>query len=582
MLQPVQEGFIGAVNEGSYAGKITSSSFFCILEVYEGYTKEQGDAFLENLHQTMETRGAKNLSDFDDTLSTLVQQANLPIGFSLSAGYVNSSVLLLKTIGTGEIYIKRGSHFEKIISGDTTASGYVNKNDLFVFSSSLFMEGPRGLEYVTKLLSHKRQPNHIVQAITDDPIERKEEAGICLFVLFEEESFKEVGEMPFREIQPETETKHSLSFVMPPFWQQIKTHKKKIWLLGGVIIVFGVLLFNTKAMFGKKQQAISSSTSQTVKQQIEADLKAIDIESGDMEHSLGVISQSRQTVEQLKKTNKKINASDIKDLGDLISGYEAKVLKREVKTPTEFSDLAIEEKGARGDKMSLSGDKASILNKEGKIYILSLLTKSLEKKVYGEIVNSEIVAAYDDVQFFYRVGAGIYKITGNEKPTRIIEDDKDWGNIIDINVYNGNLYVLDQGKDEIYKYLVAENGYSAKNSYVRSDSATQFKKANSLSIDSSVYVGFDSFILKYLSGERQAYKSQFPGNDVNLTKIFTSKDLEQVYALDKSKGIMYVLTKDGSYVKQIQSSSFTSCTDFVVYKDGIYTLNQTKILKVGL
>jgi len=582
MLQPVYDGFIGAFHEGLYAGKIASPSFFCILEVYEGYTKEQGDALLSNISQAVEKQEPKNLQDLDDTISTLIQQANLPVGFSLSAGFVNSSVLLLKTIGSGEIYIKRGSRFEKIISGDTTASGHITKNDLFIFSSTLFMEGPRGFEYVTKLLSHKRQPSHIVQAIVNDPLEQKDETGICLLVLFEEESFKEAGEIAFKEVQPSTEVKRMSFSAAPQLWLRVKKHKKKILLSAAVVFVFTVLLLNTKTMFGKKQQSISSSTTQTVRQQIESDLKAIDIESGDIENSLGVISQSRQTVAQLKKTNKKVMPSDIKDLEELINGYESKVLKREVKTPTEFSDLAVEEKGAHGDKMSLSGDKVSILNKEGKIYILSLSTKSLEKKVYGDIANSDIISAYDDIQFFYRTGLGIYKIKGSEKPSRIIENDKDWGNIIDMAVYNGNIYVMDQGKDEIYKYLVTESGYSAKNSYVKSGSATQFKKANSLSIDSAVYVGFDSFILKYLSGERQTYKSQFPGNDVSLIKTFTSKDLEQVYSLDKSKGIIYVLTKDGSYVKQIQSSSFTNCNDFVVYKDGIYTLNQTKILKVGL
>ena len=82
--------------------------------------------------------------------------------------------------------------------------------------------------------------------------------------------------------------------------------------------------------------------------------------------------------------NKKIKNTEVKQLEDLITDYESKVIRREDKSSTEFYDLALEEKDSKADKMYLSDGKVSLLNREGKIYLLSLDSKSVEKKVYGK------------------------------------------------------------------------------------------------------------------------------------------------------------------------------------------------------
>lgn len=581
MLQTTSAGYVGAFAQGAYAGYTTSDTFFCTLEVYEGFSKEQGDILLSQIKAFIDAQAPNTLQAFDNGIISLIQKANVPVEFSLSSGYLHDSVLYLKCIGSGQIGIKRGSHFELIITGDNTASGCIKEQDVFVFSSSVFMEASRGKEYVAKLLHHAKEPMQIVQRIADDPVEGRDETGVALFTLFQKKMFEKSLSADFMVGSTE------ISVQKPLFTPQIRSYliklkenKKKLLLLGGVLIVFIVLLLNITNMFGKKQNASTSATSGSVMSAITDELKGL-YTSNNIDQALGVIIQARQQLRDLAKTDKKISKIDVAQTENLINQTESQVLKREEKTPEEFFDLGLEEQGAKGDKMSLSADKATILNKTGKIYLLSLETKSIEKKAYSEILNADIVASFDTSIFFYRSGVGIYKIDAANKPKRIIKDDKEWGNIQDMNVYNGNIYLLDTGKGDIYKYLVAQDGYSDKNFYVQSSNAVQFKKANSLSIDSAVYIGFDTFILKYLSGAQQTFKSQFPGGDANLVKTFTSKDTDKVFALDKSKGIMYILTKDGDYVKQIHSTSFNKTDDFVIYKNAIYLLSQAKVLKIS-
>lgn len=585
MLRPIFDGYTGKMDTGSFVGYRGGSGFFCIMEVLGGYSEAQGNTLIEHISQTVIATNPSNLKEFDETLNSLIQGADLPIEFSLSAGYFTSQVLYLKTVGTGEIYIKRGAHFERIIQGDTTASGHIQEHDIFIFSTSLFMEGTRGIETLKSLLHHKRQPTVIVESLKEVEGD-KEETGTVLFVSFVkplEEVNTAIDEPVFENQQPPQVVEKTPS--PPAFITNLKLYfrdnQKKRILLVGVILIFVILLLNMGNMFGKKQQEVSKKSTDSVKQKIEAELKTIDV-SGDMERSLGIISQARQSLDELKKTDKKIKSTDVKQLEDLIADYEAKVIRREDKQTSEFYDLAVEEKDAIADKMYLSDGRVALLNREGKIYILSLDNKSFEKKVYGEIANAGSVAIFDKGIFFYKQGAGIYKINDKEKPARIIEDDPEWGDIIDMNVYNGNIYLLDSGKDEVYKYLVAEKGYSEKNSYMKPGSTLQLKKANSLAIDASLYVGFDTFIAKYISGVKDSFTIRYPENDISLVKIYTNKDLDNIYGLDKAKGIMYIFGKDGQYIKQIRSSDLKKSDDFIVYKNSVYLLNQTKILKIEL
>ena len=215
------------------------------------------------------------------------------------------------------------------------------------------------------------------------------------------------------------------------------------------------------------------------------------------------------------------------------------------------------------------------------IYSLSLVKKSLEKVNISDIKLASIIASYEDLIFYYIQGEGIFKITDG-KAKKIISNDKAWKEIISMSIYNGNIYVLDKGNDEIYKYLVAEGGYSDKQSYFATGSAVDLAEANSMAIDSAVYVGFSDYVAKYISGTRDEFKTNFPEENISLTKVFTNKQLDKVYAWDKSAGVIYIFDKKGAYEKQIKSSILSKASDFVVFKDSVYALLGAKIYTVGL
>lgn len=211
---------------------------------------------------------------------------------------------------------------------------------------------------------------------------------------------------------------------------------------------------------------------------------------------------------------------------------------------------------------------------------MSIAKKSLNKNQFSEIKKGQEIARYKDDSFFL-TKEGFYKINTDGKLSKIIERDPEWGTIVDIWIYNGNIYALDSSKDQIYKYLVAENGYSAKTAYFKGGAAG-LKDANSLAIDSSVYVGFTDHVFKFTAGEQEEFKTSFPESNVRLSKVFTTKELEKVYAWNKNAGLLYVLGKNGSYERQLFSSLLKQIDDFVVYQNKAYLLLGPKIYMMSL
>jgi len=188
-----------------------------------------------------------------------------------------------------------------------------------------------------------------------------------------------------------------------------------------------------------------------------------------------------------------------------------------------------------------------------------------------------MISSYEGKIYFFISNDGIYEIQDSRKIKRIINYDEKWGEIKDMSVYNGNIYLLDIKKDEVYKYFPTNNGFSEKNSYFKSGEAIDLSDANSLTIDGSLYIGFSKFIQKFTSGIKELFKNNFPNKNIQIEKIYTDREISKIYVWDKSNGLIYILKKDGEYQGQISSNIINTATDFIVYNNKLLFLNKNKI-----
>jgi len=87
-------------------------------------------------------------------------------------------------------------------------------------------------------------------------------------------------------------------------------------------------------------------------------------------------------------------------------------------------------------------------------------------------------------------------------------------------------------------------------------------------------------MFKFTSGLQDAFKTNLPDDNIDVNKIFTTKDLEKVYGWDKKRGTIYIMGKNGNYQEQVNSKILSTASDFVVHKEIIYVIQGSKIYKI--
>ena len=344
-----------------------------------------------------------------------------------------------------------------------------------------------------------------------------------------------------------------------------------------VILVYSVILGNQRRHDAEAQKRVES-----VKVLVEKKLgEAGDTVFINLPKAMELIDEAKTEVNKLEISAEEKYKPQINEIHKLIVDKESRIIKKEDKTSEEFFDLSIDDKKAKGSAIYLSADLMAIMDSEnGRIYLLSLEKKSFEKIGVPEVKSAQKIVQFKDFIYVFSQTSGVYKINNKGKAVEVIKADSSWGKIVDLEVYNGNIYMLDVNTNDIYKYVAVESGFANKTSYFGSGSGVNLSNGNSLSIDSSVYIGLENNVLKYAGGAPETFGMKLPKKDFSINKIYTNKDVSNIFVWDKKNSSVYVISKDGQYQKAIQSSSFAKASDIVVYNGAIYTIEGSKIYKV--
>jgi hypothetical protein len=605
MLNPDVSLFIGAKTEAGYSGYIADNKLYLVLEVEEGLTHTKGEHFITHLKNQLLKADIQDLASFDSFLTEHIQKANLPVHFSLAAAYLKDAVVFLKTLGNGQIYLKRTGNFAEIIEGNTTASGYIQKNDFYILTSDCFSKIIGSGEDL-KNITLKSDLYTIVDAIYNHIQEADDTGAISLFLQVEEKKETEVtqkenAQSEFippeendeeEEVLAETEQEEIEEGILPAkvpskfsaFIPSGGNKKKKLVTGAVVLVILAILVWSVGLGYQRRKAAEDQKKIQTYENKITEDLnKAESLSATDPSQSSAAIQQAKTDLDQFKNEFGKKKAEDIAAFEKMISDKENRVMKREDKLFTEFYNLNVEDKNAVGDMMYVDGDKGAIFDKKNaKVYILTFSKKSIDKRSATEMKDASLVGLYQDDLYLFVQDKGIFKVSDTEKSKKIIDHDDDWGTITDMKIYNGNIYLMDSSKNAIYKYLVAESGYSNKQSYFKSGEPSSLSDANSMSIDSALYIGFPAEVMKYSGGVQTDFATTYPDGGAKIQKVYTNSGLQKVYVWDKEKGVVFELEKNGQYDRQVQSSILTSGNDVVVIDSSIYILKGSQIFQIKI
>lgn len=576
--------YIGAKRETGFNEYIAEDNIYITLESDFGLSFDAGNQLMQECVQFLRFNHIASLAAFDEGLTRIVTQAHVPPGVHFVAVYVKEPILYIKTMGGGAVHLVRGQKHAQLISGDAIASGQAEPKDLFIFATHTFIQQ---LNLDTALASKDFDFTKLPHSISVP-------GAAAIFLHFDDEVSPPAVIPPSYDVPP-TPAKSPQwllglkEHIRKPYETlRIRTEaagRKKLSTLVAIVILTIILVWSVGLASKRRSEEIHQNNIQSVSETIQAKLaQADEVAFLNLPSALILIKEAKSELGTLKESLGKDTryTAQISQLEVSITEKENSITRKEEKTSEEFYDFALDTKGASGVSLYRENEQVGVLDtRQGALYVLSLLQKSLDKNAAFQLKTATFTALSSDVQLVYIPGSGIFSVEDNSLKKRIA-NDSEWSSITSISSYNGNIYLLDGGKGAIYKYVPVEDGYSEKQVYLASSEDSAISGARSMAIDSSVYVATGDGIVKYTSGLRDGFATDFPDQSPSIAKVIAHNDLTNVYVWDKVKGTLYVLAKNGTYEKEIQSSVLKQATDVTVYANAAYALIGSKLYKILL
>lgn len=523
--------------------------------------------------------------------------------FDLCLGVISGKVLYLVGKGGVEVYLKRGEKMSPLLSVGQEAqliSGFLEDGDRLLFATKSLVsfmgeDLPKSLGLPIETFEEEVGSRIGVSDVEDQGL-----AALAVEIVEEKE---EILSLPARE-EPEREgvaepgyTEKTPAFPEVVLGSVVKLIRR-LWTYfpksgRGRVIVAIILIAVIALGAGYKYK-----TSRDMKRDIEFN-QIMQEAKDDFNAAKGLTSLNPQeaktkldlakdkTTKALTLKPKDIDAQNFKKQIDDESS--AILQESEVSDFPLFLDMDLVKGNFRAAQMSLSAGKLLLLDPAVEtLVVLDLAKKSNQILAGSEDLGEGVYASLNGgMAFIYSKDKGILRMDiSNEKLTTVSKTDEDWGEISDIYGFASNVYLLDTGSNQIWKYLPTSEGYSSKREYLTKDTQADFNGTVRMQIESSIYVlKSGGEMLRFTKGDKDNFSyAGLPSGVKDPKSFFVSSDTDDLYLLDSGNSRLLILTKTGSYKGQITGNKFATATDLVVdeKENKVYLLDGSKIYSVDL
>lgn len=564
---------VATPTENSWAQAYNAGSLFAVLSLTKSEESNEdlnslGKEVFNNLEAEYFSLESKNLESIKNVILIVSDKIPEVLSCSFIVAVVFENILYLFSKGEGKVILRRQGKIGTILNDakDTdekikTASGFLEDNDIFVLETESF----ENIITMTELsASLENNPSNAAEILSPKVHEKEEGGASAIIVKFQKpkeamEEDLEKEEKPIDTLKIDAKesasleilTKENKKLIPIPlnfisFFKFLKlpktnlSHPKKFFLT--IAFILGVVLISAIFFAAKKQEDASSKA---LFEQIfpEAQKK--------YDEGLAVITLNKNLArEDLTFSQKILNENKDK-------------FKPESKESKKISEL-LKKVNDAVSSLSNAGFTEAKLVDSGKSELLSF-----------EIKNPAEFYTSDSNNIYFLDTAGIYS---SDKKV-IIKNS--WEKAGGLGTYLGNFYVLDRNSNQIFKFA---SGNYEKSNYLQE--TADLSKAVALTIDGSIWVLLkDGSILKFTKGKQDSFKiSGLDKPFSSPSKIYTDKDIDNVYILDNGNSRIVVFNKEGIFKQQYQAPILKNATDFEVLEKEkkIFILSQGKVYEIGL
>ncbi len=522
-------------------------------------------------------------------------------GLQIVAASLFGRVLYLAIYGQGKVVLKRGEKLGVVLQGSEqglqTGSGILEAGDLILLGSEHFFQVV-GFG-VMKAALENNSLEEAVESLAPIVLGRNNmaDAAVILASVKEELQFSIASVPQFEEKKPTLEVKNKpagflakiLSKVKLPvrksfFVRRTEAEKRKKIFFGAALVLLVLLI--TSLGFGLKRKSAEEKQNKVknlfslAEEKFNQGKEIYLLKPADGKVS---ITEAKQLAEEgltLKKDSPELILLK-EQIEKFLAGTGVEAVLSEVPT---FMDLSLIADGASGISLSLLDKDLAILDKENKkIYLLNTEKKS--SLVYdfpdnaGKLINSF------DSKIMILGEKGITEVDTKNKNTSLkITKDEAWKEIIGFSSFNGNLYLLDKGAGDVWRYLASGESYGGRKSWFVG-TPPDLSKAVSIAIDGSVWILEKDKISKFTLSKADDFSlAKMPESFIDPVKIYTSADDQNLYVLDKGRGKIYVIAKTGEFKVSYAWEGIKQTSDLVAIEsiNKIFLLSGTKIYEIGI
>lgn len=588
---------VATPTDTSWSQVYNAGNLFACLSLSQEIASEEnaiavtGKAILNNLEAEFFTLEEKSLESIKKAIAESIKDLPEDIKISFSLAFFKDTVLYLFIAGTGKIILKRGEAIGILleqknadIKNIVSASGKIHNNDCLILQTQQFAQNilPETLTAALEVTL----PNDIAESLSPQLHEHDDGGQAAIIIVAQgiapqevtptqlnpqeetladairEEAVYEQLHVP-TEVQSEKQ-KRSFSFpklptiTLPklPFLRQSNvSSKRKVTLILTILLVLfllGSIAFTKYNQDQAKKQTHFKETYASAERSYEEGKALTNLNP---ELSREDFQKAQTTITQAKKDFTKSSSED-KKFDELL---------RKVQSELDGTGGTDEQGAAVNSTAKQADTDASPL---------------LSSEKTGDAASF----AQDDTQIYALTQKGITAINKSTKKSKtIITNEKDWESAVALAPYQGNIYVLDP-QNGVLKFVSGGDGFG-KTDYFK-ENAPNLNTAVAMAIDSDVWIlTKNGGILKYTSGKSDSFK--ISGLDKPLAqpnKIITTKDMTNVYILDRGNRRIVALSKSGAFQKQYAAEIIAQAKDFdVVEKDKkILILSGNKIWEIPM
>ena len=364
--------------------------------------------------------------------------------------------------------------------------------------------------------------------------------------------------------------------------------RKKAAAAGIVFLVLTLILGAAGKWRSEKIEARQSETGQKI--------EAVITKFNEAKALVGLNdTRSRQILTELKGDLEMLAGKGVKDsriaaVGEEYSrvlGAASGVIQVNLREVTDLSLLRAE---MTGKKIEFSEGKLLILDDKQE-RLAEINPVSGAGKIVGgseQLGGGKLLAVYPGRGAVWAQDKGIIECSMiSVQCSTKIEKDGEWGEVHDMEMFGGNIYLLAEkdGVNKIWRYPAAGEGYGKKQDWIEEDSLSLSSGLGNMAIDGSIWGIGKGNLAKFTQGAGETVMvTGLEAEWGERAVLETNEETEKLYILDQDNGRIIILKKNGEYEKQLEAEEFRNAIDIALdsEKGKIYVTGGSKIFEISI